>query len=54
VCRDEGGLSDWTFTSTKFWGESPNGVWTLAVVDDPKSKWSCRSCDCCSRWFVAR
>ena len=35
------GLYRWTFSSVKFWGESPIGEWTLTITDDTSSK----SCD---------
>ena len=32
------GLSDWTFTSVAFWGEEPEGVWSLSVTTDVSSE----------------
>ena len=27
------GLDRWPFTSVQFWGENPNGQWTLKILD---------------------
>jgi len=27
------GLANWSFTTVKFWGETPSGTWTLSITD---------------------
>ena len=33
VPRSTEGLDGWGFTTAKFWGESPLGVWTISITD---------------------
>ena len=28
------GLDKWPFTSVEFWGENPNGEWTVTITDE--------------------
>ena len=36
--RSSDGLGGWTFTSARFWGEIPNGTWTLKLYEDMNGK----------------
>ena len=38
VQRTTDGLDDWTFTTAKYWGETPLGLWTLTITDHPHCK----------------
>jgi hypothetical protein len=32
-CSMSSGLDEWTFTTSRFWGEKPSGVWILNITD---------------------
>ncbi|GFS03269.1 proprotein convertase subtilisin/kexin type 5 [Elysia marginata] len=34
-----GGFDDWPFLSVQFWGERPNGIWTLDIEDAGHNVW---------------
>ena len=33
------GLDKWPFTSVEFWGEKPQGEWTLKITDEKVKLW---------------